>query len=436
MNLGRAILTACIIEGEENLPTVISSGITHEHFDTQADQEIFEVITNLYTKTGTPPDQFAIEDALSWHEAWDSQYKAIIHEATNFIDAIVIDRWIPQFIKTVQKRYERQAYSLYRSMSDKISDEDLSGLHEKCQALLKKADDIEPPDNQRVDVAFDRIYERFDTIRKGEEPPINFTMNFLADFSRKLADIENTELVIVAGRPGTGKSSLVNNGILENILAKRPGILINLEMGEDEILLQLAAIHAGVNLKRIKYVPDDLQNLEKSVRFLEPLVKKYLTLITEITNVRKYTAKIQREFTKPNPPQYIVVDYIQLIEPTNPKENRAVQVGGITRALKKWTLQFRVPVIALSQLNRSMENENREPRNSDLRESGSIEQDANRILLLYKALTNSAGVLQEDEDIQEVVCIQSKLRNGSTGRITLAFVKRYTRFASMDAMAA
>jgi len=139
MNLGRAILTACIIEGQENLPTVISNGITHEHFETQAEQEIFESISEIYSKTGTPPDQFQIEDALSWQEAWESQYKPIYDESVNFLDAIVIDRWIPQFINTIKKRYERQAYSLYQSMSAKISDEDLSGLHQKCQALLQKA---------------------------------------------------------------------------------------------------------------------------------------------------------------------------------------------------------------------------------------------------------------------------------------------------------
>jgi len=433
MNLGRAILTACIIEGEENLPTVISSGITHEHFDTQADQEIFEVITNLYAKTGTPPDQFAIEDALSWHEAWDSQYKAVIHEATNFIDAIVIDRWIPQFIKTVQKRYERQAYSLYRSMSDKISDEDLSGLHQKCQALLTKADDIEPPDNQRVDNAFKSIYERYDNIRSGKEIQMNFPMKFLADFNRVLGYIKVIELVIVAGRPGTGKSSLVNNGILENVLAGELGILINLEMGEEEIIEQLAAIHAGINIRRIEDVPEDLQKLEASIRFLEPLVKKHLILFTKNMTVNRFTAKIQREFNKARKPKYIVVDYIQLIKPINERDNRATQVSQISRVLKTWTLDFRVPVIALSQLNRDMEKENREPRVSDLRESGALEQDANRIILLYKAIMNEAGVMQEFEDIQEVKCIQAKMRGGDVGRITLAFIKRFTRFASLEA---
>ena len=136
----------------------------------------------------------------------------------------------------------------------------------------------------------------------------------------------------------------------------------------------------------------------------------------------------------------IVVDYLQLISGDSRVQNRENQISEISRGLKSMAKELDVPVIVLSQLNRDSEKERRDPRLSDLRESGSIEQDADVVMLLGKQrkgedireMDQGAEIDSEEEDYEPIQLLLAKQRNGPTGRVNLAFRRKYTRFESMQ----
>ena len=240
---------------------------------------------------------------------------------------------------------------------------------------------------------------------------------------------QKSDLIIIAGRPSTGKTALSLNIILNVIKnSKLPVLFFSLEMSNKQIMYRLLSMEANIDqtrLKNGKLYQNDWIKLNKIIKILSKLplfIDDSANL--SINDIRSKIKTIILEQTKIG---LIVIDYLQLMQNLNIKNgNRVQELSQITRYLKNIAREFNVPIIALSQLSRNVENRlNQKPILSDLRESGSIEQDADLVLMLYK--NKSASQVSQLTEL-----IIAKQRNGPIGTIKLKFNEKQTKFSDFE----
>ena len=240
---------------------------------------------------------------------------------------------------------------------------------------------------------------------------------------------QKSDLIIIAGRPSTGKTALSLNIILNVIKnSKLPVLFFSLEMSNKQIMYRLLSMEANIDqtrLKNGKLYQNDWIKLNKIIKILSKLplfIDDSANL--SINDIRSKVKTIILEQTKIG---LIVIDYLQLMQNLNIKNgNRVQELSQITRYLKNIAREFNVPIIALSQLSRNVENRlNQKPILSDLRESGSIEQDADLVLMLYK--NKSASQVSQLTEL-----IIAKQRNGPIGTIKLKFNEKQTKFSDFE----
>jgi len=252
----------------------------------------------------------------------------------------------------------------------------------------------------------------------------------LLDLDELTSGFQKGELVIIAGRPSMGKTALALSMIRNAALEADMGIgMFSLEMGNQSLAMRLLCAEARVNMHFVRTgkLPSKLwKNLGLAAGELEE-APIYLDDTPAIT-VRELRAKARRLVSK-NKIDMIVVDYLQLMQGPRGIENRQQEISVISRSLKALAKEIDVPIVALSQLSRAVEQrQDRRPQLSDLRESGAIEQDADVVIFLYRPWVYSG----EDEDEGKAEIIISKQRNGPTGKIDATFIKQYARFENLS----
>jgi len=246
---------------------------------------------------------------------------------------------------------------------------------------------------------------------------------------------QKSDLIIIAGRPSMGKTALGLN-IALNILkeSRQPILFFSLEMSKEQIMYRLLSIEANINqtrLKNGKLYKDDWLKLNQIIK----MMSKIPFFIDDMPNlsIQEMQLKIKTILFEQGQIGLIIIDYLQLMQtPKSKMENRVQEISIITRALKNLARQFAIPIIALSQLSRNVENRiDKKPILSDLRESGSIEQDADVVLMLYK---NQEFHTQKNEiqDYQLTELIIAKQRNGPLGNIKLKFDPNRTKFSNFE----
>jgi len=237
------------------------------------------------------------------------------------------------------------------------------------------------------------------------------------------------QLIIVAARPAVGKSTLSldfarNAAIRHN----KPAIFFSLEMGRSEIAMRMLSAETSIPLQNMRKGTVDNSDWTKivSVRGQLNSAPLYIDDSPNLTLV-EIRAKCRRLVKQYNL-QLVVIDYIQLLTSGKKVESRQQEVSEFSRALKLLAKELKVPVIAISQLNRQSEQtKDKKPDISQLRESGSLEQDADVVILLHRE-----GMSEKDHPrAAEADLILAKQRNGPTGTVTVAFQGRYSRFANM-----
>lgn len=245
------------------------------------------------------------------------------------------------------------------------------------------------------------------------------------DLDRMLAGLQPANLVVIAARPSMGKSALALN-IAENVAESgAPVAIFTLEMSREEVVQRLLSSMAGVDSHRLRtgqLTPDLWQRL---VRVTSRLYQMpfYVDDSSDLT-VTAIRAKCRRMSRKQGL-GLVVVDYLQLMQSTSRTDNRQQEIADISRSLKNLARELRVPVIAVSQLNRALEQrENKRPRLGDLRESGAIEQDADIVAFIYRdEYYDSAS---DQPGVAEVNI--AKHRAGATGTVMMNFAAEFTRF--------
>jgi len=270
-----------------------------------------------------------------------------------------------------------------------------------------------------------KAVDRIDTLFRSESAITGVSSGF-KDLDDMTSGLQAGDLVIVAGRPSMGKTSLAMN-IAESaaVGSKLPVAIFSMEMPGEQLAMRMMASLGRINAHKVrtgKLEDDDWPRLTHAIGMLAeaPMFIDDTPALTPL-ELRTRARRLKREHGL----GLIVVDYLQLMQAPESSENRATEISGITRSLKGLAKELGVPVIALSQLNRSLEQRpNKRPVMSDLRESGAIEQDADVILFIYRDEVYNED--SQDKGTAEIII--GKQRNGPTGKVKLTFLGEYTRF--------
>jgi replicative DNA helicase len=270
---------------------------------------------------------------------------------------------------------------------------------------------------------------------KSLNPKLSGLTSGFYDLDSLTQGFQKSDLIILAGRPSMGKTALSLN-MASNVIknSKLPVLFFSLEMSKEQIMYRLLAMETNINqvrLKNGKLYQNDWIKLNKMIK----IISKFPLFIDDTFNlsVQDIRSKIKTILFEQNELGLVIIDYIQLMQ--NPKlkiENRVQELSQITRSLKTIAREFNIPIIGLSQLSRSVENRvDKKPILSDLRESGSIEQDADLVLMLYKNNSNNYSV-SSGQTSQSIELIIAKQRNGPTGTVKLQFNEEQTKFYNSD----
>ena len=276
-----------------------------------------------------------------------------------------------------------------------------------------------------------RAVDKIDELYNSKAGSVTGIATGFSDFDRKTTGLQNSDLIIVAGRPAMGKTSFAMN-IAENA-AVREGksvAVFSMEMSGEQLATRMISSLGRINSNKVRtgqLDEDDWQYLIKAVEKLNQ--SKIFIDDTPALTPTELRSRVRR-IARAHGLDLIVIDYLQLMQGSgkSASENRATEISEISRSLKAMAKEMNVPVIALSQLNRSLESRpNRRPVMPDLRESGSIEQDADIIVFIYRDEVYN----EESPDRGVAEIILGKQRHGSIGTVKVAFQGEFTRFDNL-----
>ena len=274
----------------------------------------------------------------------------------------------------------------------------------------------------------DRIQELYD---RDSPSDITGVPTGLIDLDAKTSGLHGTDMIVVAGRPGMGKTTLALN-IAEHVAVEErlPVAIFSMEMPGTQLAMRFLASVGRLDQHRIrtgKLNDDEWQRLTFALGKLHeaPIYIDETAGLNPI-DLRARARRLYRQFGKLG---LIVIDYLQLMTSLKDSDNRAAELSEISRSIKSLAKELNVPVMALSQLNRSLEQRpNKRPVMSDLRESGAIEQDADIIIFIYRDEIYNP----DSADKGSAELIIGKHRNGPTGRVRMTFIGEYTRFENFS----
>lgn len=244
------------------------------------------------------------------------------------------------------------------------------------------------------------------------------------------AGLQNSDLIILAARPGVGKTSFALN-LAQNaaIREKVPVAIFSLEMSKEQLVNRILSSEALIESGKLRVGDIDANDMTKLAHSLKDIITAPIYIDDNPgVNVSEIRAKCRRLKTEKGL-GLVVIDYLQLMQGGGKSESRTQEISEMSRSLKIMAKELNVPVITLSQLSRASEKQSRRPMLSDLRESGSIEQDADIVIMLCRPPEEEQT---EDQPNNVVECILAKNRAGEVGTINLAWRGEYTKFMNLD----
>jgi replicative DNA helicase len=277
------------------------------------------------------------------------------------------------------------------------------------------------------------VVERIETLYNRDDPSdVTGVPTGFSDLDRMTSGFQPGDLVIIAGRPSMGKTSLALN-IGEHVAldAKLPIAVFSMEMGASQLALRMIGSVGRLDQHKLRtgrLAAEDWDKLSSALgRLSEAPILIDETPALNAIELRSRARRLTKTYGKLG---LVIVDYLQLMQASSQGENRATEISEISRAMKSLAKELKVPVVALSQLNRSLEQRpNKRPVMSDLRESGAIEQDADVILFIYRDEVYNPDT--QDKGVAEIII--GKQRNGPIGTVRLTFLGEYTRFENFAA---
>ncbi|MGR2875461.1 replicative DNA helicase [Vibrio vulnificus] len=308
------------------------------------------------------------------------------------------------------------------------SSEDLLDLAESKVFAIAEERTSENEGPQNVDSILEKTLERVELLYKSPQDGVTGVDTGFTDLNKKTAGLQGSDLIIVAARPSMGKTTFAMN-LCENAAMDqdKPVLIFSLEMPAEQIMMRMLASLSRVDQTKIRTGQLDDEDWARISSTMGILMEKKNMYIDDSsgltpTEVRSRARRVAREHGGLS---MIMVDYLQLMRVPALSDNRTLEIAEISRSLKALAKELNVPVVALSQLNRSLEQRaDKRPVNSDLRESGSIEQDADLIMFIYRdEVYNPDSALKGTAEI-----IIGKQRNGPIGSVRLTFQGQWSRF--------
>jgi replicative DNA helicase len=419
-------LLGALLLSREVVGTVSELGLLVDHFYKPAHQHVYAAIRGLMT-TGQPVDVVTVADELRrtglLDEIGGAQMLLELQNATPAISnasrysKIVQDTAMLRRMISVASEIAELAYMEPDDVT-KALDEAESRVFEIAEDRVV---DSTRPLGDLLPLAMDKLQETFD---RGDT--ITGTATGFNDLDEIMSGLQPSTLNIVGARPAMGKTAF-GLGIATHIAmtAKKPVLFFSLEMGHAELTQRILSSEARVDSQKLRtgrLVDSDWTKIGRAMNRLEvPLLLDDNPRVT-VMEIRAKARRIKARF---GGLALIVIDYLQLMSGGMASENRQLEVSEISRGLKILAREMQTPIIALSQLSRNLETRtDKRPMLADLRESGSLEQDADVVMFLYRDEVYN----RESPDKGSAEVIIAKHRSGPTGVVRLVFNGAYTRF--------
>lgn len=325
-----------------------------------------------------------------------------------------------------------------RSLSQNAGDEDVETIVDRCeQGIFAVSERTINPAFTALRDLLGETYDRIDEMQQSHLPGTGLLTGY-DDLDGYTSGLQPSELIVIAARPSMGKTALALN--IATHVAKtqdKTVAVFSLEMTKEQLALRLLCAEAGVNLQGIRQGYVDKGDMDRIAMAASELYKLPIYFDdAPMMNVLQMRGK-SRRLRAEHGLDLIVVDYMQLVAGYGRFENRNQEISQVARSLKALARELRVPVIACSQLSRAVESRHpRRPQLSDLRESGSIEQEADVVAFIYRPSyygdqeLRAADYLDTDRHIAEIIL--AKQRNGPTGVTRLAWIDEFVRFESLE----
>ena len=374
---------------------------------------------DLITVTGLLSDQNKLEDVGG------AAYLASLTDIIPFTGTLVHHARIIRK-KSILRRLIQTSTEVAARCYD--AQDDIDTLVDEAEKTIfeiahsKKGEGFQPMSTV-VPKAFDRINRLF-----AKQEHITGVATGYDELDRMTAGLQPAEMIILAARPSMGKTALAMNIVQHAaMIGKVPVAVFSLEMSVESLALRMLCSLGPIDSQRIRtgrLIDSDWPKLTRATGMLSE-APIYIDDTPGLT-VLEMRAKARRLKSEQDL-GLIVVDYLQLMQGKSSSENRAQEISDISRSLKAMAKELNVPVLALSQLNRSLENRtDKRPQLADLRESGAIEQDADVIMFIYRDEVYNRAEGNPNRGLAEIIV--GKQRNGPTGVIKLSFLGEYTKF--------
>jgi len=430
----QVVLGSVLLEPEGTMPILLET-LRPEHFYRRSHRIVFRAIRELFDR-GEPADIVAVANRLEEKDEIDKAGGRVY--LNELLDRVTTTASLEYYAGIVRKK------AILRSLIDaggRIAELGYDEARETDEVLDKAESmifDISRRDSGGSYFLLSQfLYEHIDALEELHRDPDRHTITGLSSgfprFDEMTSGLQRSDLVILAGRPGTGKTSLAL-ALARNIaIREHAGVgIFSLEMAKEQLLERLLCGEAKVSLHRLRggYVPAakwrDIANAASKFQKATIIVDD-----SPGASILEIKAKARRMASQHNLGM-VIVDYLQLVEGSVRTDVREQEIAHITRSLKKLARELEVPVIAVSQLNRAVEQrESKIPRLADLRESGAIEQDADVVAFIYRK-----DYYDEPSDpsktgqgsAAEAELIIAKQRNGPLGKVPLIFHKAFASF--------
>lgn len=406
--------------------------ITEHDFYSRHHQIIFTEMQVLIKK-GMPIDLITLSDSLEKRDvladvggfAYLAELSKNTPSTINVIayTDIIRQRAIMRELITVSNEIADSCYSPEgRESEDLLDNAETKVFH----IAEKRASSGEGP--KAITAVLESTVARIEELFQRPHDGITGVSTGFIDLDKKTAGLQRSDLIIVAARPSMGKTTFAMN-LCENaaMMQEKPVLIFSLEMPAEQLMMRILASLSRVDQTKIRTGQLDDEDWARISSTMGILLEKQNMYIDDSSGLTPMDlrARARRIYREHGGLSLIMVDYLQLMRVPNLTENRTLEIAEISRSLKALAKELEVPVLALSQLNRGLEQRaDKRPVNSDLRESGSIEQDADVIMFIYRDEVYHES--SEHKGVAEIIL--GKQRNGPIGKVRLKFQGQWSRF--------
>jgi replicative DNA helicase len=426
-----SVLGALMID--KNAIVNVADTLIAEDFYKPAHTSIYQAILKLYEKQ-QPIDILSVTSELKGNDVLSKIGGSTY--LSKLINSVPTASHVAHYAKIVkEKKILRDLINASAEITENAfkPDDDLEAVLDEIEKKIFSISQKSVSQRFRsVKEELGSAYERIEKLHRGEGALRGLSTGFL-QLDNILSGLQRSDLVVIGARPSLGKTSFTLDIARHAALkANEPVGFFSLEMSREQVVDRLIAAEAEVPLWKLRtgrlndeedfqLIHMALDTLSRAPMFIDD------TPSPNILQMRSMARRLQTEHGL----SLIVVDYLQLIQPRNSRENMVQQITEISRGLKGLARELNVPVIAVSQLSRAVDQrEIKVPRLSDLRESGSIEQDADVVMFIYRKDRDKMNVAPEEENLAEIII--AKHRNGPLGTVKLRFDAEKVSFKTID----